>query len=101
MKPFLPESPRAAIRGMTERTCLGCRMVLEKGSMVRLAVKDGRVVPDLDGRLGGRGAYVCSEKCLKEACKRKDAFNRAFKARIEHGGLDSIWELVRAARPSD
>lgn len=83
---------------MTERTCVGCRKVLEKRSMVRLGVLEGRVVADMDGRLGGRGAYVCSEACLKEACKRKDAFSRALRGKVGQPDPDAIWEAVISAR---
>jgi predicted RNA-binding protein YlxR (DUF448 family) len=81
---------------MPERTCVGCRAVLDKGSMVRLTAVEGRLMPDLDGRSGGRGAYVCSEKCLKEACKRKDSFQRALKTRVEQPEPEAVWEMVRA-----
>jgi len=84
---------------MPERTCLGCRAVLEKGSMVRLVAVEGRLVADLDGRMGGRGAYVCSEKCLVEACRRKDSFQRALKTRVERPDAEAVWEKVRATGP--
>lgn len=83
---------------MPERTCIGCRAVLEKGSMVRLTQVEGRLEPDLDGRAGGRGVYVCSEKCLIEACKRKDAFQRALRTRVFETEPGAIWDKVRAAR---
>ena len=45
---------------MPDRTCLGCRSVLDKSSLVRLARgKDGLLEMDESGKLGGRGAYIC------------------------------------------
>jgi predicted RNA-binding protein YlxR (DUF448 family) len=64
--------------------------------MVRLAAVEGRLTPDLKGRLGSRGVYVCSEKCLREACRRKDAFQRALKTKVEQPEPEAIWEKVRA-----
>lgn len=81
---------------MPDRTCIGCRAVFDKGLMVRLAAVEGRVTPALGGRLGGRGVYVCSEKCLREACKRKDAFQRALRTKVEQPEPEAIWEKVRA-----
>lgn len=82
---------------MPERTCIGCRRVLEKSTMVRLAARDGRVEPDPGGASGGRGAYVCSEKCLAEACRRKDALQRALRARVERCEPGAVWEKIRSA----
>lgn len=82
---------------MPERTCVGCRKVFEKGSMARLTAVDGRLEPDLDGRAGGRGVYVCSEKCLVEACRRKDVFQRALRARVGQTEPGAIWDKVRTA----
>lgn len=64
--------------------------------MVRLAAVEGRVTPDLKGALGSRGVYVCSEKCLREACRRKDAFQRALRTKVEQPEPEAIWEKVRA-----
>lgn len=50
-----------------------------KKDLKRLVVSDGEVVWDLESRLPGRGAYLCSDPdCLEIAVKR-DKFARAFK----------------------
>lgn len=83
---------------MPERTCLGCRSVRDKSSLVRLAKGyEGLLVLDLDGKLQGRGAYVCpNEGCLKEAIKKK-AFGRALKADVRIPEFDSLREGMRRA----
>jgi uncharacterized protein len=63
------------------RTCIGCGRVAEQAELTRYALADGCVVPDPERRRPGRGAYVCSEACLREAAGRR-AFARAFKARM-------------------
>lgn len=52
-----------------QRTCIGCRKVRPKGSLVRLVRgADGRVQADDSGRAEGRGAYVCPDPgCLRKA----------------------------------
>lgn len=80
---------------MPERTCIGCRNALEKGSMVRLTAVEGRLEPDLLGVASGRGVYVCSEACLIEACRRKDAFQRALRTRLEKTEPGAIWDKVK------
>ncbi|HBG45461.1 MAG TPA: DUF448 domain-containing protein [Deltaproteobacteria bacterium] len=82
---------------MPERTCLGCRSVREKASLVRLALGgSGFLEPDPSGRLGGRGAYICpQESCLNEAI-RKNALSRALKSKVEIAGHEALWAHIKA-----
>ena len=53
-----------------QRTCVGCRSVLPKRSLIRLVRQPDQVVIDLTGKLPGRGAYLhnarsCWERGLK------------------------------------
>lgn len=91
MRPSRP----ALKKEMPERTCLGCRLVIEKSSLVRFALgTDGRLQPDFTGRLSGRGAYTCPrESCLRAALKR-NAFQRALKKETVVPGPDRLWEEV-------
>lgn len=87
---------------MPERTCLGCRSVLPKSSLVRLAMDgEGRLRPDPSGRLGGRGAYICpDEACLKAAFK-KNAFHKALRSVPSVPAADALWEEIKdQARPA-
>jgi len=65
------------------RSCLGCREIRSKDHLIRFVLSpDGEVVPDLDAKLPGRGAYTCiSESCLKAAYSRRQ-FSRAFKSEV-------------------
>lgn len=65
---------------MSERTCLGCGRVRDKRELIRFAVVQSRLTPDIKGRLGRRGAYLCPVMgCFKEAYKRRGSFKRALK----------------------
>ncbi|NDL59285.1 YlxR family protein [Phytoactinopolyspora mesophila] len=65
------------------RTCVGCRSRAEKNELLRV-VADGpgpvsELVPDPDGLLPGRGAYIhVNPGCLDVAVRRR-AFARAFR----------------------
>ncbi len=53
-----------------QRTCVGCRTVLPKRSLIRLVRRPEGVQIDPTGKLAGRGAYLhntraCWEKGLK------------------------------------
>jgi predicted RNA-binding protein YlxR (DUF448 family) len=57
-------------RHIPQRTCVGCREVLPKRSMVRIVRSPHGVVIDPSGKLSGRGAYLhlqrsCWERGLK------------------------------------
>jgi predicted RNA-binding protein YlxR (DUF448 family) len=57
-------------RHIPQRTCVGCRTVLAKRSLLRLVVKPEGMLIDPSGKLAGRGAYLhnrrsCWEKALK------------------------------------
>ena len=53
-----------------QRTCVGCRTVLAKRTLVRIVRQPDGVIIDPTGKLNGRGAYLheqrsCWEKALK------------------------------------
>ncbi len=55
-----------------QRTCVGCREVLPKRSLIRLVRRPEAVQIDPTGKLSGRGAYLhdqrsCWERALKGA----------------------------------
>ncbi len=59
-------------RHIPQRTCVGCREVLPKRSMVRIVRSPQGVMIDPGGKLAGRGAYLhelrsCWDSALKGA----------------------------------
>ena len=66
-----------------QRSCLGCRQAKDKGSLIRFVLSpQGEVVPDIETKLPGRGAYTCvDEQCLRAALKQRQ-FSRAFKREV-------------------
>jgi uncharacterized protein len=59
-------------RHIPQRTCVGCREILPKRSMVRIVRSPQGVMIDSTGKLAGRGAYLhiqrsCWESGLKGA----------------------------------
>ncbi|MCJ7567278.1 MAG: YlxR family protein [Anaerolineales bacterium] len=58
-----------------QRTCVGCRQVLAKRTLIRIVRGQDGVKIDLTGKAPGRGAYVhdlrsCWEKALKGSLSR-------------------------------
>lgn len=67
-----------------QRSCLGCRVVKDQDLLIRFVLThENEVLPDIDKRLPGRGAYTClSEECLIKAVTHRQ-FRRAFKQEIQ------------------
>lgn len=63
-----------------QRSCIGCRQVKDKQSLIRIVRReDGRIRLDRSGRAKGRGAYLCpGGDCLEQAIK-KGGFARSFR----------------------
>jgi hypothetical protein len=72
---------------------VACGRQAPKSALLRLAVRDGRVVADPGAMLPGRGAYVCDATCARAAVDRH-AFGRAFRRAVSVG--DDLVESVSA-----
>lgn len=55
-----------------KRTCVGCRQIEEKRTLIRVVRTDTGIVIDETGKLPGRGAYIHDQKkCWQAAIKGK------------------------------
>ncbi len=73
-----------------KRKCVGCAQIIERSKLLRIARdRNGRVYADPTGFGEGRGAYVCSGKCLENALKKR-AFERSFRAKISEEDRDKL-----------
>lgn len=71
-------------KGIRQRTCISCKKIDDKQAMLRLyRKKDGCVAIDLKGNEPGRGAYICSSKCLERALD-KNLIGRALRASFKN-----------------
>ncbi len=64
-----------------ERTCIVCGKKRKQRNLVRMVLRDGRVITDEHRRLPGRGAYACADgQCIGMALGNyKNCLNRAFR----------------------
>ena len=49
-----------------QRTCVGCRTILAKRTLIRIVRRSDGVAVDLSGKLAGRGAYLHNSKSCWE-----------------------------------
>lgn len=77
------------------RQCVGCREMRPKRELIRVVrSKEGVVALDFNGRLPGRGAYICKDcGCMAKAKKAK-ALDRAFSCRIPDEVYDELERVL-------
>ncbi|MBQ2968098.1 MAG: YlxR family protein [Clostridia bacterium] len=73
------------------RMCTGCRSMLHKSALLRICLKEDVIQTDFTGKAGGRGAYVCSEECLRKSVKGK-ALNKAFRRALSEDEFNKLYE---------
>lgn len=79
------------------RRCVGCMEMKPKTELCRVVRSpEGEVSLDLNGKLPGRGAYVCkSTGCLEKARKAR-RFEREFSMQIPSELYDRMEEELNA-----
>ena len=66
-----------------ERKCIVSGEVQPKGGLIRFVVgPEGEVVPDVAGKLPGRGMYVSADRDAIGKAGKKNLFSRAAKAQV-------------------
>lgn len=100
---------REKVRDDPERRCIATGETHPRRGLIRFAVSpDGVVVPDILGKLPGRGIWVAAERAALETAVKKNLFSRAAKrqvtvpeglvADVETGLARHAVELVSMAR---
>ena len=82
-----------------ERTCVVTRRSADKAELVRFVMgPDNQIVPDLAGKLPGRGIYVSPDRAAVDKAAGKGLFSRAAKEPVTAGQdlADQVEELLRA-----
>jgi predicted RNA-binding protein YlxR (DUF448 family) len=84
--PAAPASTRAP-----ERTCVGCRRMRPKGHFVRLVCGPaGEVFLDHQGKLPGRGAYICPQRSCAEQASKGTRLREAFRHEVTPYPVDEL-----------
>ncbi len=68
---------KGKVKPLNPRSCIGCRKREDPMTLLRVVSIDGKLTPDPDRTLPGRGAWVHME-CVVKAVERL-AFGRALK----------------------
>ena len=73
------------------RMCVVCRTMKEKSELLKVVLYKNEFCVDPEGKLGGRGAYICKTGQCKDSFEKKRAFERAFKKAIP----DQLKETIK------
>ena len=58
----MPHKSRPRVKHIPQRTCVGCRMVLPKRSLIRIVRTEDGIRLDPTGKMAGRGAYLHDQR---------------------------------------
>lgn len=76
-------------RHVPQRTCVGCRKVLPKKSLIRIVNGPDGVKIDSTGKAPGRGAYLHNvQSCWKKAIP--EALNRALRTELTEETIEEL-----------
>jgi uncharacterized protein len=79
----MPEDDSSLPKGETNRLCIATRVVRPKGELIRfVAGPEGDLVPDLRGKLPGRGVWVSADRASLALALKRKAFPRALKQEV-------------------
>ena len=86
-----------------DRKCIATGEVQPKFGLIRfVAGPDGQIVPDVLGKLPGRGVYVSADRTALEAAIKKKLFARGLKQQVSvPDGLIDVVERQMARRVVD
>lgn len=81
-------------RKTPERTCMACGIKTEKSALARIVrTKDGNIFFDSNGKISGRGAYICKNiECLNKVIK-SNKLSKSLNCSIE----DTLYDKLREA----
>lgn len=83
-------------REVPKRMCLGCTESKEKKALLRIVSREGKIFIDAEGKMDGRGAYLCKDslECLEKAFKKR-SFERTFGVTLDKDEKERICLEVR------
>lgn len=76
---------------LPQRTCIACRQVKDKKSLIRLVrAENGVAQIDVTGKKPGRGAYLCRDKACWELVVKKDRLGYALRTKLSPDNLQDL-----------
>jgi len=84
---------RAKSKHLPQRTCIACKQVKGKKTLIRLVrTENGVVEVDMSGKKPGRGVYLCPQKNCWELALRKKRLDYALRTKLLDDNQQSLLE---------
>lgn len=93
-----PKGPKP--KHVPQRTCIACRKVAGKRSLIRLVRTPEGVQADPTGKLPGRGAYLHQDRRCWEAVLRGNRLEQALRTQMSSENRQALLALM-ATLPAD
>ena len=78
---------------LPQRTCIACRQIKEKKTLIRLvSTENGVAAIDVFGKKPGRGAYLCPKKTCWELALRKNRLDYALRIKLHDDNRQTLLE---------
>ena len=82
-------------RKIPMRSCIITKEKLPKADLLRIVkTPDGKILPDLSGKLNGRGAYIKKDIDVLEKAKKSKILDKIFETEITNDIFDDIKEII-------
>lgn len=88
-------------RHVPQRTCVACRRVAGKRSLVRLVRTEAGVVVDPSGKLAGRGMYLHQNQQCWQAALKGGRIEQALRTKLTAENRAALAEFMRALPESE
>lgn len=76
------------------RKCVATNVRYKKEELIRVVRRDQTVIIDPSGTCEGRGAYIVPDVDIIKKAKKKNAFSRAFRMKVDETLYDELAEMV-------
>jgi predicted RNA-binding protein YlxR (DUF448 family) len=81
------------------RTCVICRKKKEKRELIRVVRSpQGKVSLDSNGKMPGRGAYLCCEKTCIESARKSGRLAQILEAEVPQSLYEEALEMADHAK---
>jgi predicted RNA-binding protein YlxR (DUF448 family) len=84
------------VKRVPQRTCVGCRQVLAKRTLVRLVRGPDGVRIDPTGKAAGRGAYLHNQRSCWEQALKGGHLARALRTELGEADRERLWQVGQA-----
>lgn len=82
-------------RHLPQRTCIACRQIKEKRSLIRLVrAENGVAQVDISGKQPGRGAYLCPSRACWELVLKKDRLSYALRTKVSSDNRQTLLQYI-------